>query len=105
MPTTQYKTAPTVTVGGELDIVRVPELDRQLRAAARDASLVVLDLRPLEFLDSSGAALILTTARRIRKAGGRLVVMRGSVDVQWLLALMRVDRELEFAERSAYDAG
>ena len=98
MPTAQYKTAPTVTVDGELDIVRVPELDRKLRAAARNASLVVLDLSPLEFLDSSGAALILTTARRIRQAGGRLVVMRGSLEVQWLLELMRVDRELEFAE-------
>jgi anti-sigma B factor antagonist len=99
MPTAQYKTAPTVTVGGELDIVRVPELDRQLRAAARDASLVVLDLRPLEFVDSSGAALILTTARRIRQAGGRRVVVRGSLEVRWLLELMRVDRELEFVER------
>jgi hypothetical protein len=28
-----------------------------------------------------------------------LVVLRGSLEVQWLLELMRVDRELEFVSR------
>ena len=95
------KAATTVTVGGELDIATVPELDTELRAAERDAALVVLDLRSLEFVDSSGVALLLSTARRMRRAGGRLVLMRGTIDVQWLLALMGVDRELEFVEPSA----
>jgi anti-sigma B factor antagonist len=90
----------TVKVGGELDIAAVPALDARLRAAERDASLVVLDLQSLEFVDSSGASLILAANRRIRQAGGRLAVMRGPVDVQWLLALLGVDRELEFVERS-----
>jgi len=105
MPSTQFTSrrsratsATTITVSGELDIARVPALDRQLRAAEHAAPVVVLDLRPLEHVDSSGAALILSTDRRMRRAGGRLVVVRGSVEVQWLLALMGVDRELEFVE-------
>ena len=56
---------------GELDIDAVPELDRALRHA--DAPLVVLDLRELEFIDSSGAHLLLAADRRIRRAGRRLV--------------------------------
>jgi stage II sporulation protein AA (anti-sigma F factor antagonist) len=105
MPTTQFTyrrsgatSSTTVSVGGELDIATVPALDRQLRAAERAAPVVVLDLHSLELVDSSGAALILSTDRRMRRAGGRLLVGRGSVEVQWLLALMGVDRELEFVD-------
>jgi anti-anti-sigma factor len=86
----------TIAVCGELDIASVPVLDTQLRGAARDDSRVVLDLRSLEFLDSSGAALLLWASRRMRQSGGQLLVIRGPVEVQWLLELMRVDRELEF---------
>ena len=91
----------TLAVGGELDIASVPVLDTQLRAAAREAARVVLDLRSLEFLDASGAALLVSTYRRMRQAGGRLLVVRGPFEVQWLLELMRVDRELEFVGQPA----
>jgi hypothetical protein len=37
--------------------------------------------------------------RRIRRTGGRFVAAPGSADVQWLLMLMGVDRELEFVKR------
>jgi anti-anti-sigma factor len=58
-------------------LAAVPDLDTQLRAAERDTPLVVLDLRALEFVDSSGAALMLATDRRVSHAGGRFVVVRG----------------------------
>jgi anti-anti-sigma factor len=76
----------------------VPVVDRELRAAELAAPVVVLDLRSLEFVDSSGATLILSTARRMGRAGRRLVLARCSFEVRWLLALMGVDRELEFAD-------
>jgi anti-anti-sigma factor len=98
MPEGPRTSATTITVCGELDIATVPVLDRKLRAAEGAAPVVVLDLRSLESVDSSGADLILSTDRRMRRAGGRLVVVRGSVEVQWLLALMGVDRELELVE-------
>ena len=91
----------TIAVSGELDIASVPALDTQLRAAAREAVRVVLDLRSLEFVDSSGAALLVSTYRRMRQAGGRLLLVRGPFEVQWLLELMRVDRELEFVGQPA----
>jgi len=52
-------------------------------------------------VDSSGAALLVSTYRRMRQAGGRLLVVRGPFEVQWLLELMRVDRELEFVAQPA----
>lgn len=89
--------ASRVVVSGELDIEAVPELDRALRHA--DAPLVVLDLRELEFIDSSGAHLLLAADRRIRRAGRRLVVVRGGVEVEWFFALIGLDRALELVDR------
>jgi anti-sigma B factor antagonist len=77
VPALVHGNASIVAVTGELDIATVPRLDRALRRAEVDAALVVLDLRELEFPDSSGAHLLLAADRRIRRAGGRLVVVRG----------------------------
>ena len=87
-----------VVVTGELDIATVPRLDRALRRADAETALVVLDLRRLEFIDASGAHLILAADRRIRGAGGRLIVVRGNAEVDWFFALMRLDRELELVD-------
>ena len=83
---------------GELDIATVSDLDRTLRDAVGKA-LVVRDLRELEFIDSSGAHLILAADRRIREAGGCLLVLvEFGGDVEWLLTLTGADRELHFVD-------
>jgi anti-anti-sigma factor len=97
--------ASTVIVTGELDIAAVPRVDRALRRAEADAALVVLDLRELEFIDASGAHLLLAADLRIRGAGGRLVVVRGGPEVKWILALIGIDRELEFVDWPAARRG
>lgn len=88
-----------VTVGGELDIATVPELDRSLRGAEIEAGAVVLDLRALELMDANAAQLLVDADRRIARAGGRLIVVRGSAMVDWFLALIGVDRLLELVDR------
>jgi anti-sigma B factor antagonist len=90
--------ASLVAIAGELDIATVPCLDQALRRAEADAALVVLDLRALAFIDSSGAHLLLAADRRIRRAGGRLVVVRGGDQVEWFFALIGIDAELEFVD-------
>jgi anti-anti-sigma factor len=90
--------ADVVTVAGELDIARVAELDYELRRAEARTELVVVDLRTLEFIDSSGARLLVAAHRRARSAGGRMLVVRGPAEVEWFLALIGVDRELELVD-------
>jgi anti-sigma B factor antagonist len=92
-------TAVRVAVTGELDIATVPRLDRALRRAQAAADSIVLDLRGLDFVDSSGAHLLLAADRRIRQAGGRLIIVRGSEEVEWFFALIGVDRELDLVDR------
>jgi anti-sigma B factor antagonist len=84
-----------VAVTGELDMLTAPRLDRALHRAARRAPAIVLDLRELDFLDSSGGHLIVAARRRVRDAGGRLVVVRGHGFVERFFALVGLDRELE----------
>jgi anti-anti-sigma factor len=85
---------------GELDIATVPPLDRALRRAQASSDLVVLDLSGLEFMDSTGAHLLLDADRRMRAAGGRLVITRVTPEVAWFLALIGADRLLEIEAAS-----
>ena len=90
--------AARVTVTGELDIATVPQLDAALRLAEAGSASVVLDLRGLEFMDSSAAHLLLAADRRLSQAGGRLVVVRGTAEIGWYLALVGLDRQLELVD-------
>ena len=90
--------AAIVTVAGELDIARVADLDCELRRAEAHAELVLVDLRALEFIDSSGARLLVAAHRRIRGADGRMLVVRGPAEIDWFFALIGIDRELELVD-------
>jgi anti-anti-sigma factor len=85
-----------VVVAGELDIAGVPELDRAIRRAERNADVVVVDMRELEFIDSSGVQLLIVSDLRLRSRGSRLVLHGAQPDVRWCLELTRADRRLEF---------
>ena len=88
-----------VAVEGELDILTVPHLDRALRRAEGDAEAVILDLRELEFVDSSGAHLLLAASRRIREAGGQMTIVRSAYGADRFFTLIGLDRELDLVER------
>ena len=87
-----------VHVAGELDIATVPQLDRMLRESQVEARLVVLDLRELEFMDSCGAHALVGHAVRARKAGRRLVLLRGRVIVDRMLTLTGCSGDLEIGD-------
>ena len=73
-PVTVVGRVACVTPSGELDASTVGTLDRALRQAQREADLVVLDLAEVDFIDSAGAHLLASSARRIRWGGGRLLL-------------------------------
>jgi anti-anti-sigma factor len=81
---------------GELDLEHAYTFDEELRAAeAREPATVVLDLRELTFCDSSGLARLLAARTRARRAGHRLVLVRGPAAIQRLLALTAVGENFE----------
>jgi anti-anti-sigma factor len=76
-----------VNVVGELDIETAPELERTLRESGELAHLTVLDLRELAFMDCAGAHAIVSASLSARKAGRRLVLVRGRPEVYRMFTL------------------
>jgi anti-sigma B factor antagonist len=86
----------TVTVSGELDLASASELDRSLSGVQNDGRTVVLDLRRVSFMDSSGLRVILSADARARSADSRLVLIEGPPGVQRVFHVTLLDRRLEF---------
>jgi anti-anti-sigma factor len=88
-----------VGLGGELDVTKAYTMDEELRAIERrEPSVIVLDLRELRFLDSSGLARIIAADRRATKGQWRFCVVRGCPTVQRILALAALDRSLDLID-------
>jgi anti-sigma B factor antagonist len=80
---------------GELDLAGVPLLeDAVANATQDDASTIVLDLRGLEFIDSTGLRGILEQDRRSAELGRTFALVRGSEQVQRLMQMTGVDEHL-----------
>lgn len=74
-----------VTVAGELDIATVPQVRKLLNAAlAGGARRVVIDLRPLFFLDSVAVAALLRIAAELGD-DGRLAVVVDPDSYIWMV--------------------
>ena len=57
--------APVVRLIGEIDISNADEISVELDAVAVEGSQLVIDLAGLEFMDSSGIAMLLRAAARV----------------------------------------
>lgn len=95
--------AAVVTLQGELDLAAVPALESEIDRLQGEAGVtqLVLDLRGLEFLDSSGLRLVALAERRLGRAGGQLVLVRGSETVQRVFEITRMAEHLTFVDSPA----
>jgi anti-anti-sigma factor len=83
--------AAVIVVSGELDLASGPELEAELHEISpADTELVVVDLRNLEFMDSTGLSIIVRAHQRLTGEGCTLGLVRGSPQVQRLLDLTGV---------------
>ena len=87
--------APVLSVRGELDLASSPALEEQFERAVADApSTVIIDLRELEFMDSTGLSVLIRAHQRAQEAGHRLAIVNGSRQVRRLLSLTGVAERL-----------
>ena len=87
-----------VEVAGELDLATVPQLGDALSRAVADDLLVILDLRELTFIDSTGLHAIVGAQERLGEDGRRLALVRGPPSVQRVFELTGVRGRLNFVE-------
>jgi anti-sigma B factor antagonist len=91
--------ASVVTISGELDLASSASLEEELaRVAESDTEQVILDLRELEFMDSTGVSTLVKAHQRAEEAGQRFGLVRGPQQVQRLLSLTGVAERLTFAD-------
>jgi anti-sigma B factor antagonist len=87
---------------GELDISSAPVLEEALgRVEAARPPLVVIDLRGLEFMDSTGLRTLVSADQRARDAGRRLAIVRGPEAVDRIFNVTRLDERLELIDDPA----
>src|SRR5687768_12155616 len=85
-----------IAIQGELDLATAPELEAEFERveALEDVALVVVDLRELAFLDSSGLESIVRFEARCRAADVEVVLVRGPRAVERLFSVMQLDKKL-----------
>ena len=91
-----------VVLGGELDMATAPELEEQLsEIESHDPPVLVIDLRALEFMDSSGLHQLFMANRRAREQRRRLVLVRGSKPIDRVLEVARAGDAIETVDDPA----
>jgi anti-sigma B factor antagonist len=95
-----------VALKGELDIATAPRLEEEVRRLETEGhKLIVIDLRGLEFMDSSGLRALLAADTRARERSARLVIVRGDDRIQRVLRITRLDERLEIVDDDTQLAG
>ncbi|HEY4826218.1 MAG TPA: STAS domain-containing protein [Solirubrobacteraceae bacterium] len=91
--------AVTLALSGELDLVSSPILEQALeRAHESGAELIIVDLRGLEFMDSTGLHRLVAAQQRMLQAGRRFGLVRGGEQVQRLFDLTGLAELLTMAD-------
>lgn len=87
---------------GELDISSAKLLEDALETLEAGApSTLVIDLRELEFLDSTGLRTLVSADQRARDAGRRLAIVRGPEAVDRIFNVTRLDERLDLVDDPA----
>lgn len=96
-----------VTLEGELDVDGATLLDPELARIAAEPGppTVIVDLRDLEFLDSSGLRSVMLADQTMRAVGRRLLLVRGPEGVQRVFQITRMEERLAFVDDPAGAAG
>ena len=58
------------TLGGRLDTVTAPELEKELKSSLNGVSELVLDFAGLEYISSAGLRVLLSAQKAMNKQGG-----------------------------------
>jgi len=82
-----------VSVEGDVDLTTFGAVESALEVARVGANVLVLDLREVGFMDTSGLRLVISEQQRAEADGYRFVVVPGSGKVKRLFEIAGFPRE------------
>lgn len=89
-----------VRVSGEIDISTAPRLREAIVSLlAEGRTQIAVDLRGVDFLDSTGLGVLVGGLKRARSAGGELRVISTSPRIEKVFAITGLDGIFEIVER------
>jgi anti-anti-sigma factor len=92
-----------VTPRGELDMASAPELEEAIMPRLQGGAWVLLDLRSLDFIDSSGLRVVVAAHRAAEDIGGRFTCVRGGpgTTVHRIVEIAGIDGVIEMVDDPA----
>jgi anti-anti-sigma factor len=89
-----------IVIRGELDIATVPDLEAVLTERLDAGQDVVVDLRELAFMDSSGLRVFVSAHARVAGGGPSFVIVRPPPGgpIARILAIAGIESELDFVD-------
>jgi anti-anti-sigma factor len=86
-------------LSGELDISSAAKVEDELARVEPDRpGVIVLDLRNLAFMDSTGLRLLIAADTRAREQDRRLKIIKGPEPVQRVFRITRLEERLEIVD-------
>jgi anti-sigma B factor antagonist len=102
---TRSSEARTIALTGEADLLGAPNIEAALKdASAGEPELIVIDLRNLTFIDSSGLQALITGHELCRARGHELRMIPGPENVQRLFELTGMNEALPFTDAAEVDS-
>jgi anti-anti-sigma factor len=97
--------AQTIVLIGEADLLGAPKIEAALKdASAAEPGLIVIDLRSLTFIDSSGLQALIAGDELCRARGHELKIVPGPENVRRLFELTGMNAALPFTDAADLDA-
>ncbi|HKH17556.1 MAG TPA: STAS domain-containing protein [Solirubrobacteraceae bacterium] len=88
-----------IALSGDLDLAGGAALERELATLeTRSPAAVVLDLRGVAFMDSSGLRLIAVASQRAKDLGRRLALVPGPEQIMRVFEITRMRERLDFVD-------
>ena len=88
-----------VALSGELDVATADSVEQALIDVEEDGpERMVLDLRELRFIDSTGLSLLINADRRARKAGRQVTIVTGTGPPRRILETVGLDTRLDIVQ-------
>jgi anti-sigma B factor antagonist len=85
-----------VLLRGDLDLSTAKQAEQGIEDAERSGlKTVVIDLRGLTFMDSTGLRVIVSADKRARRANRRAVIIQGPAAVRRVFEITRLDERLD----------
>ena len=88
-----------IALSGDLDVSTAPTVEERLMELEDGgAERVILDLRGLDFIDSTGLSLLINADRRARRAGRRVTIVSGTGAPRRILETTGLKGRLDIVE-------